>query len=148
MPDSDTEGNGDRRGPRREADPGREPGCEFCSDEFAKRVVAETELVVAVEDGHPVAEGHHLVVPRRHTADFLSMTRAERAEADDLLQALAARVRDADASVEGFNIGANCGGQAGQTVFHAHIHLIPRRKGDAADPRGGIRNVVPHRHGG
>jgi len=55
------------------------------------------------------------------------------------------RIKDEDNKVEGFNIGTNCGETAGQTVGHARIHLIPRRKGDMADPRGGVRGVIPER---
>ena len=48
-----------------------------------------------------------------------------------------------DASVSGFNIGMNSGDTAGQTIDHAHVHLIPRRQGDVQDPRGGVRGVIP-----
>jgi len=47
-----------------------------------------------------------------------------------------------DASIDGFNIGMNCGETAGQTVFHCHVHLIPRRKGDVENPRGGVRHII------
>jgi len=50
-----------------------------------------------------------------------------------------------DSAVTWFNVGVNDGKDAGQTVLHCHIHLIPRRKGDVADPRGGVRHVVPGR---
>jgi diadenosine tetraphosphate (Ap4A) HIT family hydrolase len=50
-----------------------------------------------------------------------------------------------DSAVLGFNVGANCGETAGQTVMHAHIHLIPRRKGDTPEPLGGVRGVIPSR---
>ena len=49
----------------------------------------------------------------------------------------------ADASISGFNIGLNFGESAGQTVMHAHWHLIPRRNGDMSDPGGGVRGVIP-----
>ena len=48
-----------------------------------------------------------------------------------------------DSLISGFNIGINCGEDAGQTVFHCHIHLIPRRKGDIESPMGGVRNIIP-----
>jgi len=53
------------------------------------------------------------------------------------------KIKEKDRSVLGFNIGINDGEEAGQTIPHCHIHLIPRRKGDVADPRGGIRNTIP-----
>ena len=48
-----------------------------------------------------------------------------------------------DKKITGFNIGANIGKDAGQSIMHCHIHLIPRRKGDVKDPRGGVRGVIP-----
>jgi len=51
-----------------------------------------------------------------------------------------------DRTVTGFNIGINDGVDAGQTVFHCHIHVIPRRNGDVINPRGGIRNIMPSRN--
>ena len=52
-------------------------------------------------------------------------------------------ILDQDNTVTGFNIGINAGASAGQTVFHVHVHLIPRRDGDVVDPRGGVRAVIP-----
>jgi diadenosine tetraphosphate (Ap4A) HIT family hydrolase len=66
-------------------------------------------------------------------------------DADSLIRMIADQLREGDPSVTGFNIGTNCGASAGQTVFHAHIHLIPRRDGDSDDPRGGIRGVIDGR---
>ena len=48
-----------------------------------------------------------------------------------------------DKTITGFNVGINIGEDAGQTIFHCHIHLIPRRKGDIPNPEGGIRNIIP-----
>jgi diadenosine tetraphosphate (Ap4A) HIT family hydrolase len=53
------------------------------------------------------------------------------------------RIESNDMSVNGFNIGINNGESAGQTVFHCHIHLIPRREGDVKNPRGGVRHTIP-----
>jgi len=101
------------------------------------------ENVFAVEDLYPVTKGHLLIIPRRHTPDFFSMTEEEREGAFDLLEHLRLHIRAADHEVAGFNIGMNCGAVAGQTVMHAHIHLIPRRHGDTLDPSGGVRGVIP-----
>ena len=73
------------------------------------------------------------------------MTEEERREANDLIRVLSAQIREDDPTVEGFNVGANCGAAAGQTVGHAHIHLIPRRKGDTPEPEGGVRGAIPER---
>ena len=71
------------------------------------------------------------------------MTERERCEADDLIRVLKARLSESDKTVTGFNVGMNCGESAGQTIFHAHIHLIPRRDGDTPNPTGGVRGVIP-----
>ena len=118
------------------------PPCRFCPARIRNLVVAELDSVWAVRDRHPVSEGHHLIIPKRHAPDWFSMTERERRDAEALLLILKSRI-SADRTVTGFNIGMNCGESAGQTVFHAHIHLIPRRDGDTPHPRGGVRGVIP-----
>lgn len=71
------------------------------------------------------------------------MVERERIDANNLLRILKTRIQRDDSSVTGFNVGMNCGEDAGQTVMHARIHLIPRRRGDTAEPRGGVRGVIP-----
>ena len=119
------------------------PPCRFCPSAIKPAVVAELDSVWAVRDPHPVTEGHHLIVPKRHSEDFFSMTEKERRDAEALILILKSRISAADRTVTGFNIGMNCGASAGQSVFHAHIHLIPRREGDTPHPRGGVRGVIP-----
>jgi diadenosine tetraphosphate (Ap4A) HIT family hydrolase len=87
-----------------------------------------------------VATGHMLVVPRRHVSDFRDLTPSERDDAWDLASKLSTMF-----DAKGLNIGINIGEVAGQTVPHAHIHVIPRESGDVDDPRGGVRWVVPHK---
>ena len=94
-------------------------------------------------DRFPVSEGHHLIIPKRHTADWFSMTEAECRDAEQLLRRLKKKLHASDPTITGFNIGMNCGTSAGQTIFHAHIHLIPRRDGDTPNPTGGVRGVIP-----
>ena len=118
------------------------PPCRFCPGKIRNLVVAELDSVWAVRDRHPVSEGHHLIIPKRHAPAWVSMTEKERRDAEALLLILKSRI-SADRTVTGFNIGMNCGESAGQTVFHAHIHLIPRRDGDTPHPRGGVRGVIP-----
>ena len=121
--------------------------CRFCPENLKHLIVAELDSVWAVPDKHPVTEGHHLIIPKRHVPDWFSMTEKERRDGDALILILCSRIRAADSTVTGFNIGMNCGEAAGQTVFHAHIHLIPRRNGDTPSPRGGVRGVIPGRMG-
>ena len=108
-------------------------------------VVEKNGAVFAIPDKYPVTPGHLLVIPIRHTPDWFSMTQGERLDADQLMSVLQARIRAEDKKVAGFNVGSNCGDVAGQTVAHAHIHLVPRRSGDVADPRGGVRGVIPEK---
>jgi ATP adenylyltransferase len=120
----------------------REPGCPFC--EMPKHnLVAETELAYAVRDAFPVTTLHTLVIPKRHVRGYFELGQPELNACYRLLEEQKQAIKQADSSVEGFNIGVNDGVVAGQTVFHCHVHLIPRRKGDVEDPTGGIRNVVP-----
>jgi diadenosine tetraphosphate (Ap4A) HIT family hydrolase len=116
--------------------------CPFC-ELPASRIIAANELAVAFRDGFPVTEGHSLVIPRRHVADWFGLTSDEVLACNGLLQQLREEIRAADPAVTGFNIGMNAGVDAGQTIFHCHLHLIPRRKGDVQNPRGGVRHVIP-----
>ena len=115
--------------------------CPFCSPE-ASRVHMENEVALAVFDGFPVAEGHTLVVPKRHVASLFDLSDDEQAALWRLVSSVRAKLV-AGLKPDGFNVGVNDGVAAGQTVMHAHIHVIPRRSGDVADPRGGVRWVVP-----
>jgi ATP adenylyltransferase len=122
-----------------------DPTCLFCSEDIKSRKNEEFDSVFAIEDNFPVSPGHHLIIPFRHTADFFTMNAKERTDAEGLLRLLKKRIAQKDRSVTGFNVGANCGISAGQTIDHAHIHLIPRRKGDTPNPRGGVRGVIPEK---
>jgi ATP adenylyltransferase len=119
-----------------------DPDCLFCQWIRAGKAVQTLGMVAAFNDGYPVTDGHLLVVPLRHTANWLSMTAEELRDGEALIRRLTAQIKKADPSVSGFNIGTNIGLSAGQTVFHAHIHLIPRRDGDVDDPKGGVRGVI------
>jgi diadenosine tetraphosphate (Ap4A) HIT family hydrolase len=91
-----------------------------------------------------VTQGHTLIVPRRHVASFFELTMYERLAMLGLLDQAKATL-DTKYSPGGFNIGVDDGAVAGQTVMHVHIHLIPRYKGDADDPRGGVRWIFPRK---
>jgi len=98
---------------------------------------------MAFKDSYPVTEGHVLVSPLRHTPSFFDLGASEQKACFMLLENLKETTMKKDPRVTGFNIGVNDGRDAGQTIMHCHIHLIPRRKGDVADPRGGIRHTIP-----
>jgi diadenosine tetraphosphate (Ap4A) HIT family hydrolase len=107
--------------------------CPFC-DVAAAEILAENALAFAIRDKFPVRALHSLILPKRHVADVFAATREER----EAMHELAALVREAilreDKSVGGFNLGSNIGAVAGQKIFHAHLHLIPRRAHEAPPP--------------
>jgi len=96
---------------------------------------------VAIRDQYPVSEGHTLVVPRRHESDYFQLTEDEQVAMLRLVRIEQARLVQ-ELTPAAFNVGVNAGAAAGQTVLHAHIHLIPRYLGDVPDPRGGVRWVL------
>jgi diadenosine tetraphosphate (Ap4A) HIT family hydrolase len=115
--------------------------CPFCALDVT-RIYLENASAVAFPDGFPVATGHTLVIPRRHVASLFDLPENEQ-EALWKLVALARGKLIEEFRPDGINVGVNDGMAAGQTVMHAHVHIIPRRQGDMADPRGGVRWVLP-----
>ena len=114
--------------------------CIFC--QLDRSTLAESKLSRAFLDSFPVSKGHALVIPKRHVTSVWEMTAEEYTDAFDLVR----NVKDilqGQFEPQGFNIGVNCGEAAGQSVLHAHIHIIPRYSGDVQNPRGGVRNIIP-----
>jgi diadenosine tetraphosphate (Ap4A) HIT family hydrolase len=129
--------------PERPTPPGSTGECPFCAI-AAHAASVVSEHAIAFPDAFPVTQGHTLVVPRVHVESVFDLPQAVQTD----LWILVARVRSqlaGDADVDGFTVGTNDGVAAGQTVPHAHIHVIPRRRGDVPDPRGGVRWVIPDR---
>lgn len=118
-----------------------EANCPFCAPP-AERILILADEALVIRDAFPVSPGHTLVIPRRHIGSFFELTDAERACMVELLAKAKAEL-DLSFQPDGFNIGINDGAAAGQTVPHLHLHLIPRYRGDAPDPRGGVRWVLP-----
>jgi diadenosine tetraphosphate (Ap4A) HIT family hydrolase len=116
--------------------------CLFCNIDD-DRMIVQNEFAFAIRDGFPVTPSHTLIIPKRHAETYFDLTAEELLACDELLRSLAAEIKSQDPTVEGFNIGMNAGEVAGQTIFHCHIHLIPRRKGDVENPRGGVRHLIP-----
>ena len=117
--------------------------CPFCSSD-PDRVFYRGRLVFALWDAFPVTDGHALLVPNRHVGRWMDATQEEREELFQAIPLVMGKIREGRAP-DGFNIGINDGAAAGQTVDHLHLHVIPRYAGDVADPRGGIRWVIPER---
>ena len=108
-----------------------------------QRVIASNALAFAILDKHPVTQLHTLVISRRHVATFFDLFEPERRAINQLLDEARTKIVAKDSSVEGFNVGINSGEVPGQTIDHAHVHLIPRRSGDVQSPSGGVRAVIP-----
>ena len=107
----------------------KDNNCRFC--DLSLHTVMETdEYAASFLDAYPVVEFHTLFVPRRHVLTYFDLTKEEHASIFDLVEMQRKRILDQDPTIEGFNIGWNCGAAAGQSVFHAHCHLIPRKKGE------------------
>jgi len=121
--------------------------CRFCYDKIRDRIIAGIGTVVAIEDNYPVSKGHMLIIPKNHSSNYFELSDEEKHDADALISELRRTILVDDTSITGFNIGVNCGESAGQTIFHTHIHLIPRRDGDTPNPRGGVRGVIPDKMG-
>lgn len=128
----------------RQADRQHKSGCIMCelpADRF--EIIDENELCLTLRDSYPVTAGHCLIVPRRHAETYFDLNPAEVDAATRLMHQAKNRLQTDDASISGFNIGMNCGKSAGQSVYHAHIHFIPRRDGDQENPQGGVRKIFP-----
>src|SRR3984893_4491154 len=117
--------------------------CPFCSPD-AGRVFYRDSLVTGLWDGFPVTPGHALLMPIRHVPSWFEASKEERMS---LMRGIdAARLAiESGFGADGYNIGINNGEAAGQTVMHLHVHVIPRRRGDMQDPRGGVRHVIPEK---
>ena len=108
-------------------------------------------MAVALYDKYPVNRGHVLVVPKRHVETYFEATLEEMDAITRLIIEVKGKL-DQQFHPDGYNIGVNVGSAAGQTIFHLHVHVIPRYSGDVPDPRGGIRRIkkslVPYREEG
>lgn len=114
--------------------------CLFCTD--AKGVSLDNEFAYSARDTYAVSPGHTLVIPKRHVASFFDLT-AEEVNACMALITEERKLLDDEFKPDGYNIGVNIGPAAGQSIFHVHIHIIPRYEGDVENPQGGVRHVIP-----
>ena len=115
--------------------------CPFCCIGAAKIWLAN-EHAIAMHDGFPISEGHTLVVPKRHVQSLFDLSDEEQHAIWSLVAAVRTKLVE-DLKPDGLNVGLNDGQAAGQTIKHAHVHVIPRFQGDVADPRGGVRWIIP-----
>ena len=116
--------------------------CQIVNQEKQADVVATFEHCFVIKDQFPVSKGHLLIIPHEHTLNWFTAREVVRLNIMHALACMKERL-DEEYQPDGYNIGANCGEVAGQTVMHLHVHLIPRYKGDMDDPKGGVRGVIP-----
>lgn len=118
--------------------------CIFCNIDQS-RIIDSNDFFYVIRDIYPVTELHTLMIPHRHISSYFDLTEDEQISLFTLLKSHKEQLLKTDPSITGFNIGVNDGEDAGQTIFHCHIHLIPRRKGDVVNARGGVRGVIPNK---
>ena len=116
--------------------------CIFCNTSV-NDFIFENDLVFACFDSYPVSKFHTIIIPKRHTENYFNLNKDEILACNDLILKMKNKIEIDDKLVLGFNIGINSGKVAGQSIFHCHIHLIPRREGDVEIPQGGVRSVIP-----
>ena len=113
--------------------------CRFCTP---RDVTEQNELAYGTRDSYPVSPGHTLIIPFRHCASFFDLTSVEVAACMELVTQ-EKTILDDEFNPDGYNVGVNVNAAAGQSIFHVHIHLIPRYTGDSPRPQGGVRQVIP-----
>ena len=118
--------------------------CLFCNIE-EDRIVHEYKHFYVIRDAFPVTPLHSLIITKRHVVSYFQCSKEEHDEIPIILDTQKTELKILDNTITGFNIGMNIGEDAGQTIFHCHIHIIPRRKGDTSNPRGGVRGVIPEK---
>lgn len=119
--------------------------CVFCQIIANKKdIILENELAVAFFDTFPVSEGHALIIPKRHCETYFDLSKEEMSAIFELSNELKSYL-DNKLHPDGYNIGFNAGIDAGQSVMHCHMHVIPRYKGDCDNPRGGVRKIIKNK---
>jgi|TARA_A100001015_G_C14962671_1_gene701597 ATP adenylyltransferase len=116
--------------------------CIFCSKEKLN-IIYEDDIFYVIRDAYPVTTDHTLIILNEHNKTYFDLRDKDIIQLNNIIKFQKDSLIGKDNSITGFNIGINQGETAGQTVMHLHIHLIPRRKGDIDDPRGGVRGVIP-----
>ncbi len=117
--------------------------CIFCENHDKTKIYDDLQIY-AIYDRYPVSQGHVLIIPKRHVEDYFSLTQTENNAIFKAINQIKNHL-DEKFHPDGYNIGINNGSAAGQSIFHLHIHLIPRYQGDVASPRGGVRGVIPNK---
>ena len=117
--------------------------CIFCNKSNCKIIEEKKFFFIIRDTSYPVTKHHTLIISNRHVDDYFQLTHEELNELNQILKDQKEKLKLLDATISGYNVGVNIGKDAGQSIMHCHIHLIPRRKGDVDDPKGGVRGVIP-----
>ena len=117
--------------------------CIFCNKTNCKIIQSTKHFFIIRDTTYPVTKHHTLIITNRHISDYFDLKKEEIIELNEILNNQKKELQELDDQITGFNVGVNIGKDAGQSIMHCHIHLIPRRKGDVEDPRGGDRGVIP-----
>ena len=117
--------------------------CFFCNKTNCKVIQSTNHFFIIRDTAYPVTKHHTLIISNRHVSDYFDLKKEEIIELNEILINQKNKLLELDNQITGFNVGVNIGKDAGQSIMHCHIHLIPRRKGDVKDPRGGVRGVIP-----
>ena len=120
-----------------------EKECFFCNRGKREALSSSDFLFVVRDNKFPVTKHHTLIAPHRHVSDFFDLNNDELNDLSKTLKKQRKLLLNLDKRITGFNVGVNSGIDAGQSIMHCHIHLIPRRKGDMKNPKGGVRGVIP-----
>ena len=118
--------------------------CLFCNVNEREYTI-DNQLAYVSYDTYPVSKLHCLIIPKRHIKDYFNLTDDELLACNNLINKMKDEIKSKDPTVEGFNLGTNIGKVSGQSIFHCHFHLIPRRKKDVDNPQGGVRSVIPNK---
>tara|TARA_Y100000389_G_C17379526_1_gene473546 strand:- start:15 stop:413 length:399 start_codon:yes stop_codon:yes gene_type:complete len=118
--------------------------CLFCNIKESGST-HENDLAYASYDSYPVSKHHCLIIPKRHIEDYFYLTNEELLACNNLIRIVKEEIINKDKTVSGFNLGTNIGKVSGQSIYHCHFHLIPRREGDVENPQGGVRSVIPNK---
>ena len=120
-----------------------ENSCIFCV-KSNREIVEEKKFFFIIRDtAYPVTKHHTLIISNRHIDDYFKLTSEELNELNQILKEQKEKLKLLDSTISGYNVGVNVGKDAGQSIMHCHIHLIPRREGDVENPQGGVRSVIP-----
>lgn len=117
--------------------------CPFCRIP-QEDILTDNDDHQVIYDRYPVSKGHALIIPKRHVETVFELDQQEFSSIYALLNETKAMIDDRY-QPDAYNVGTNAGIEAGQTVFHLHIHVIPRYGGDCFDPRGGVRWILPEK---